>query len=48
VVGIANDKEIREGAAKIPGKARNDNCELIPTSGEVLRDGCFLELVRLP
>jgi hypothetical protein len=46
VVGIANKKEMREGAAKIPGKALNDKCELIPTSGEVLRDGSFLEPVR--
>jgi hypothetical protein len=43
---IANQKEIREDAMKIPRKARNDNCELISTSGEVLRDGSFLELVR--
>jgi hypothetical protein len=41
-----NLKEIREGATKIPGKARNDKRELIPTGGEVLRDGSFLELVR--
>lgn len=46
VVGIANQKELSEGATKIPGKARNDKCELVPTSGEVLRDGSFLELVR--
>lgn len=36
----------REGATRVPGKAPNDKCELIPTSGEVLRDGGFLELVR--
>jgi hypothetical protein len=41
-----NHREIREGATKILRKARNDNRELIPTSGEVLRDGSFLELVR--
>jgi hypothetical protein len=34
-----NKKEIREGATKFPGKARNDKCEPIPTSG-------VLELVR--
>jgi hypothetical protein len=39
-------QEIREDATKFPGKARNDKCELVPTSGEVLRDGSFLELVR--
>jgi hypothetical protein len=41
-----NHQEIREGATKFPGKARNDKYELVPTSGEVLRDGSFLELVR--
>ena len=46
VVGIANQKELSEDATKIPGKARNDKCELISTGGEVLRDGSFLELVR--
>lgn len=46
VAGIANQKEMREGATKFPGKVCNDKCELVPTSGEVLRDGSFLELVR--
>lgn len=45
-VGIANQREIREGGTKISGNVRNDKCELVPTSGEVLRDGSFLELVR--
>jgi hypothetical protein len=34
-----NEKETREGATKFPGRARNDKCEPIPTSG-------VLELVR--
>jgi len=43
-----NHQEIREGATTFPGKVRNDKCKLVPTSGEVLRDGSFLELVRDP
>src|SRR5271157_4736931 len=41
-----NHQEIREDATKFPGKARNEKCELVSTSGEVLRDGSSLELVR--
>ena len=39
-------REIREGATKFPGKARDDKCQLVPTSGEILRDGSCLEIVR--
>ncbi len=41
-----NQKEIREGATKVPGNGRDTKCEVVPTSGEVLRDGSFLEIVR--
>jgi hypothetical protein len=31
---------------KVPGNGRNIKCQVVPTSGEVLSDGSFLEIVR--